>query len=252
MQPRNAVEAELCLVAARLSWMLDRADRFETAHLAHRVRKAELQGGKPSPRRFQRVQDLCRKLFYDAQPQESGALATPPPPWVDEPAVFLYEIEQTEEGCRWLLDRWLEFRNLMDRKAKWSLPDLFRFIRLQGKHGVEAVYDPALNAIFLAWDVIWAGLGMTYWKACQGRTPERDPGLNSAMKWREIADRPRDKNQAWALLRAVVDQQIDRLEAILGEHARIAAAEAAELGRPGRGRSQPRKPTWNRHKAISI
>ena len=32
--------------------------------------------------------------------------------------------------------------------------ELLRFIRLQGKNVVESVYDPALDAIFLAWDVL--------------------------------------------------------------------------------------------------
>ena len=51
-------------------------------------------------------------------------------------------LEESAEGCRWLLERWAEFRNLLDRKAGWSWPEMFRFIRLQGKHSIEAVYDP--------------------------------------------------------------------------------------------------------------
>ena len=153
---------------------------------------------------------------------------TPPPPWVDEPAVFLHGLEATEDGCRWLLDRWIEFRNLLTRKLKWTLTDVFRFVRLQGKHGVEAVYDPALNAFFLAWDVIWPGLGSEIWRASRARASDRDPGLNAAMEWREIADRPRTQSEAWALIRAEVDQRIERLSATLGDHARVATADAAD------------------------
>ena len=40
-QPQNAIEADLVSHAARLSWQIDRAERFETAHLSHRVRKAQ-------------------------------------------------------------------------------------------------------------------------------------------------------------------------------------------------------------------
>ena len=39
-QPRNAIESELVRRGARLSWMLERGERFEAAHLAHRVRLA--------------------------------------------------------------------------------------------------------------------------------------------------------------------------------------------------------------------
>jgi hypothetical protein len=39
LQPQNAVEREMVSRAARLSWTLDRAERHETAHLAHRAAK---------------------------------------------------------------------------------------------------------------------------------------------------------------------------------------------------------------------
>ena len=48
-QPRNALERELVLRAARLSWMLERSERFEAAHLAHRVRLAGRRPGRRSP-----------------------------------------------------------------------------------------------------------------------------------------------------------------------------------------------------------
>ncbi|MGC8640379.1 MAG: hypothetical protein ACP5XB_10945, partial [Isosphaeraceae bacterium] len=228
IQPRTAVEADLVALAARLSWMIERSDRVENAHLAQRVRKAELRAGKASTRQFERAEELGRKLFYDAQPNADGGVASPSPPWVDAPAVFVRELEDTEDGCRWLLKRWTEFRNLLQRKVRWLLTDLFRFVRLQGKHGVEAVNDPELNALFLTWEVIWPGLGIAFWEGSRARMPDRDPGLNIAMEWREIADRPADEAQAWALLHAEVDQRIERLSAALGEFARVAAADAAD------------------------
>jgi hypothetical protein len=228
MQPRNAVEADLVAQVARLSWEIERSDRLEQAHLAHRVRKAELRAGKASTGQFARAEELGRKLFCDARPGESSGVETPPPSWVDEPAVFLRKLEETEDGCRWLLKHWIEFRNLLKRKVKWFLTDLFRFVRLQGKHGVEAVNDPELNVFFLAWDVIFPGLARAFWEGSRGRTPDRDPGLNAAMEWREIADRPGNEGQAWAILRAEVEQRIEGLSAALGDFARLAAADAAD------------------------
>ena len=64
------------------------------------------------------------------------------------------QLEESAAGCRWLLQRWAEFGNLLDRKLKWEETELLRFIRLQGKNVVESVYNPALNSIFLAWDVL--------------------------------------------------------------------------------------------------
>lgn len=132
-QPRNALERGLVRRAARLSWVLE---RFETAHLTHRVRLAERKAGpQVTARRMKTVSDLARKLFYDHRP---GEPASPAPPWDDEPAVFLAGLEETVEGCRWLIDRWGEIRTLLVRGAGWSPSYVYRFIRLLGKHGFEA------------------------------------------------------------------------------------------------------------------
>ena len=63
--------------------------------------------------------------------------------WADDPELLVSQLEESAEGCRWLLQRWAEFRNLLDRKLKWEETELLRFIRLQGKNVVESVYDPA-------------------------------------------------------------------------------------------------------------
>jgi hypothetical protein len=140
----------------------------------------------------------------------------------------LHRLEQTEEGCRWVAQRWREFRNLLNRRAGWSLSDRYRFVRLQGKEIVEAVNDPELNAIFLAWEVISEGSGEKLWTHFNNEMRALDPGANAMMHWREIADRPNDVGQAWALVRAVVDQEIERIEALLAEREELAAVEAAE------------------------
>jgi hypothetical protein len=61
LQPGNAVERELVARAARISWQLDRAERYETARLARRVRKAQLRSAE---RTTERVCELGRKLLY--------------------------------------------------------------------------------------------------------------------------------------------------------------------------------------------
>ena len=180
MQPRNAVERDLVCHAARL---------------AHRVRQAaRTQTQKVSARRLKKVRDLGRKLLYIAGP---GTDSSPGPPWDDEPAVFVARARRSAEGCHWLLERWAEFRNLLDRKAGWSWPEMFRFIRLQGKHSIEAVYDPGLNSIFLAWEVLFPKSGHGFWNPCKNRMASDDPAHNSLLVWPEIAPRPRDKTEAW-------------------------------------------------------
>jgi len=211
MQPRNAVERDLVCHAARL---------------AHRVRQAaRTQTQKVSARRLKKVRDLGRKLLYIAGP---GTDSSPGPPWDDEPAVFVRGLEESAEGCHWLLERWAEFRNLLDRKAGWSWPEMFRFIRLQGKHSIEAVYDPALNSIFLAWEVLFPKSGHGFWNPCKNRMASDDPAHNSLLVWREIAPRPRDKTEALAVLSSVVDQHIGRLAELLAKYKEIEEEEAAE------------------------
>ena len=105
---------------------------------------------------------------------------------------------------------------------------MFRFIRLQGKHSIEAVYDPALNSIFLAWEVLFPKSGHGFWNPCKNRMASDDPAHNSLLVWREIAPRPRDKTEALAVLSSVVDQHIGRLAELLAKYKQIEEEEAAE------------------------
>jgi hypothetical protein len=176
---------------------------------------------------MEQVCELGRKLLYNTGKRSSKW--NPGPPWDDNPAAFLRGLEEIPEGCRWLLDRWVERRNLVDRQVPWNKTDLFKLIRLQGKFPVEAINDPDLNALFLAWDAFCPGAAQAVWQHYHEQTPEYDPGFNYSMSWREIADRPRDTEEAWALFRSVVDEQISRLEELLGVHEEIGGDEAAEL-----------------------
>ena len=72
---------------------------------------------------------------------------------------------------------------------------MFRLVRLLGKYPVEAVNDPALNAIFLALDTVVPGWGERFWKECKRCKPLHDPGFSDFGKWREI-DGPADAAQA--------------------------------------------------------
>jgi hypothetical protein len=176
----------------------------------------------------QRVMDVCehsRKLLYDAG---SPALRGQKPPWVDNPAAFLRGLEQTAEGCRWLLEQWGELRTLIDRGLKWTRPDRFKLVRLLGKFPTEAVNDSKLNALFLAWDVLEPGSGERFWSACK-RYQTYEAAFSDEQEWRELADRPRDQNEASAFLSVVIQEQVARLQELLSAHEEIAGEEAEEL-----------------------
>jgi len=224
VQPQNAIERDLVGQAARLSLAIERGERIETAHLARRVHKAAReQTQKRSARRRKQVRELGRRLLYIVGPEE--VKVSRQTLWVDDPGVLVSELEETAEDCRWLLERWAEYRNLLDRRSHWEEPVLLRFIRLQGKQVVESVYDPALNSIFLAWDVLVQKYAKVEWESFREEKPTTDPAYNHRLHWREIAPRPSDKDEAWAVLYAIVDQHDGRLKELL---ARNEAMEAAE------------------------
>jgi hypothetical protein len=55
--------------------------------------------------------------------------------------------------------------------------------------------------------------------------PRTDPAFNHRLLWREIAPRPSDPAEAWAVLYAVVDQHVGRLKELLARNEAIEAAE---------------------------
>src|SRR5208337_109965 len=203
------IERDMVRQAARQSLAIERGELIETQMLG-------------ASRRTQ-VRELGRRLLYIAGPEEVKVSRMPH--WADDPGLLVSQLEESAEGCRWLLERWAEYRNLLDHKSKWEETELLRFIRLQGKNVVESVYDPALNSIFLAWDVLVQKFAKQEWHCFQEVKPRTDPAFNHRLLWREIAARPSDPDAAWAVLYAVVSQHVGRLEELL---ARNEASEAAE------------------------
>jgi hypothetical protein len=221
--PADAVQRELVVRAARLSWTLDRAERHEAALLSRNVRKAMLRN------RAERLEQVCeygRKLFYMAGKRllpDSG------PEWSDDPSAFLAHLEETVEGARWLLDRWVEMRCLIISDEGWTFLDQFRFVRLLGKQPLNAIDDPELNEIFLAWETIEHEWGTRFWHTMREMTPYEDPAFSAWRMWREIVPRPESPEAAVAVLRGVADREIARLEELLVDLEEIEGDDALEL-----------------------
>ena len=197
---RQRSRARLVGQAARLSLAIERGERIETAHLAGRVRKAarERMQARRRASRFASSAAGC-----STSPGRKRSRSRRMPLWADDPELLVSQLEESAEGCRWLLERWEEYRNLLDRKIEVGRAGiLLRFIRLQGKNVVESVYDPALNAIFLAWDVLVPKYAKERWESFRNEGPRTDPAFNHRLHWREIADRPSDPAAAWAVLYA--------------------------------------------------
>ena len=177
-------------------------------------------------RELESVAELGKKLLHNAGPK---ILAPGGPPWPDHPEVFLRGLEQTAEGCEWLLRKWKEMDALCQTDCAWTHTDHWKFIRLQGLQPCEAVNNPFINLQILARDVIIPGHGLDFWRIVELVTPELEPGFNWCAKWRELVPRPADYDAACAVLQGIVADQIARLQELIAEHKEIADEEEMEL-----------------------
>lgn len=205
-RPATVVERDLVERAAKLSWTLDRIERCEAALLARRIRKA-MVGNRAA--RAVEVCALARKLFYMCGRRplpDSG------PGWDDDPWAFVAALEDTPEGTQWMLDRWEELESLIESGADWTLRDQFKFIRLLGKHPVDAVDNPELNAIIQAWEAIEADWGVDFWRKMKDATPIDDPAFNAWREWRTLVPPFQDAEAGRAFLRSMVQREIKRLK----------------------------------------
>jgi len=225
MKPRNPLELDLVCRAVRLAGELDRAERVAMAHLAHGVRMAERSGPETvSACELKKVHELGSKLFYKAGIGPGYSKATGD----DYPAVIVRRLEESAEGCRWMLARWAELLNVLDREAAWGDPEIIRFVGLMGKRGIEAHFDPELNSLFHAFDALGHRIGHKFWKERRDRLPLGYQGGFEFVPYREIAPAPSDETEALVLICSVIERHVGRLEKLLAEHEEIEAAEAAE------------------------
>ncbi len=129
---------------------------------------------------------------------------------------------------RWLLARWAELLNVLDRRAEWRDPEIIRFVGLQGKRGIEAYFDPELNSLFHAFDALGHRVGHKFWKDRRDMLPVGYKRGFMIVPYREIAAPPSDETAALILIRSVIERHVGWLEKLLAEHEEIEAVEAVE------------------------
>ena len=225
MQPRNPLELELVRRAVQLSAEIECAERVGTAHLAHRVRMATRSGPETaSALELKQVHELGSTLFFQL------GFGPGYRDWrADElPAVIVRRLEESAEGCRWLLARWGELLNALGHLGAWNDPEIVRIVGLMGKRGIEAHFDRELNSLFHAFDALGNRMGQKFWQERRDRLPLGFIGGFDYVPYRAIAPPPRDATAAMALIRSVIDENVGRLQELLAAHEAIAAAEAAE------------------------
>ena len=225
LQPGNQAELDQVCQAARLTLAIERADRFEMAHMNQRIRDAEHERAQEvNPRLLEEIQELGRRLLYISAAEEVKFPRQPL--WADDPRLLVAKLEASAEGCRWLLARWAEFRILLDRGYRWNVGELLRFIRLQGKNVAESVYDPMLNVLFVAWDVLVPKFAAEEWENFREERFREDPSFNHRQRWREIVARPGNAAEAREVLYTLIEDQVENLTELLARNeAREAVAD---------------------------
>jgi hypothetical protein len=225
IRPAGALEDYLVERAAHASWQLDRADRTIAARLAASMRRGSIDRAADEA---EEVADLARRLFWDPRgpialyPHPSQFSILPRVSWsptVDDPldpARIVGRLESMETGCRWLLDRWAELRKILDDGMKWQPPDRLRAVRLLGRQPLDALDDERLLSIYMG---------------CKAMDPRGNPtfddlaremGSNEPIRFagrvegRDVEARtPAHPEAGRAMLLAVVDRAVSRLEALL-------------------------------------
>ena len=76
-----------------------------------------------------------------------------------------------------------------------------------------------------AWDVLVPNYAKVEWESFQEEKPITDPAYNHRLQWREIAARPSNAAEAWAVLSAIVAEHVGRLEELLAQNQAIEAIE---------------------------
>ncbi len=222
LQPSNEAELDQVCQAARLTLAIERADRFEMAHMNQRIREAARERVQEvNPRPLEEIQELGRRLLHISAAEEvkfPRQLL-----WSDDPRLLVAKLEASAEGCRWLLARWAEFRILLDRGARWDTPTLLRFIQLQGKQVAESVYDPVLNVIFVAWDVLVPKFAAEEWENFREERFRTDPSFNHRQCWREIVARPSNAAEAREVLDTIIADHVENLKELLARNEAIEA-----------------------------
>jgi hypothetical protein len=221
--PANQTEARLVRQAAVLAWKLDRAERQEATLVSRLVREAVARAERD---RRDRVADAFVRLLPTADDAIQNG-------YDRESAASLRDtIEGTADGCRELLYRWEELRNVLRRGSSWAPEDEMHAIRLSGG-GMRLIFNAevldlvvanrmlASPEVLIDSDVPLEGpLGLTF---------------NAGAVREARRRRPLDPAEARAALTAIVDRHMTRLHEVLiirerdGDLGAEEIAEAAEI-----------------------
>jgi hypothetical protein len=161
-QPRNPVEEFLVDRIVSLSWQAKRIDRAQTARLAGRIHRGDVE---EVYREKETVIEMGQQLFRDAcgplalhlenklaESISDGDTLRISDYSVDEdhPMRLIIRLQGKRAGCEWLLDQWAGLRALLARGVPWLAPDKLKAVRVLGCHPIDAVENLDVAKVYLA------------------------------------------------------------------------------------------------------
>ncbi len=225
LEPANPFEHDLVRQVVTLSWRLDRAERVQDALIADSL------GTDTAEQRREEVADLGRRLLPPPRVPnfvrrfgvwaDLDRLAHRGPDDPDDPARLLLRLESTADGCRWLLDRWAELRQIVDAGTAWPDEQMVHAIRLLGKRPFDAVDDLQVLTIFVACYVLDRSRPDPFAELWKTTTDREAIYYRQRLLGRRLLEaKPRSKEHAREVLLEIVDAAVSRLEEEERQHRR--------------------------------
>ncbi len=145
LEPRNSIEAILVDRIASAEWVAKRAENGAAAQLAYRVRHDSLDLEHALQHK---VIELGQRLLHDPAESRLGYDTRAGCP--GHPARLVLELENSVQGCDWLLKRYGLLKEHVDARRMWVDQDGYELVRLLGHYVSDLASDYEIAALLLA------------------------------------------------------------------------------------------------------
>ena len=136
-----------------------------------------------------------------------------------EPADLVKKLKATQAGCKWMLERWGELRARLEPGKCWESSDKLKAVRLMGHQPLEAIDVLDVASVFLGSFAI-NPVNKHAFMELHGELSdlEMEKFLESIKRQFGPTINPGDWERGRKLLTLIVNEQVERLEAIALEH----------------------------------
>jgi hypothetical protein len=241
LKPANPAEAYWVTELVKASWKRDRLDRVETARLNIKINNASIEQQR---REEDEALALGQLLFadprgpatlfptlrqraqYDKEREPATSFsAIPDDP--NTPERLVLRLTFTSAGCRWLIRRWKDLRDVFAYVGSWQSPDKFKAIRLLGRQPLDVADNFLVRQIFAACHMMNPTNDDMFADAFAELSAGEARTLRKRLDARNVDHLlPADEETARELLDDVIRWHLNRLEETLAEHERRAAKNA--------------------------